>query len=327
MSKWINNKKFEKFKESKKEEKANASDDNGTGNFFLKWKNPTPGTQDSPKEYRIRLLPDKNQDFYTKYYYHFFQTDDKTKTYYIKCPKTDNFSNFCPWCFINQQLWKGNKSDKEKANRYKRNVRFAVNAFIRHDPRDSDVKDEERKVTGKVRLYEFPATLEKKISNELTNEEEGYGVKIFDPEEGNDFVISVASKPPDKNGNVWPDYTLTQFSRKQNSIADSEEEVKEIMENVYDLSEYLEKMSMNWESHEKLLKEEMVWDYVEDVFKKNVKKSDNDEEKSTKSKNIPENDENHEKSTESEETSVNSENSENDDNCSEEDLVEELKNL
>ena len=81
MSKWVNNDKFEQFKNKKKEEKSKP-DENVGGGFFLKWKNPQMGTQDKPKVYKVRLLPDKNQDFYLKYFYHFFQTEDN-KTYYI----------------------------------------------------------------------------------------------------------------------------------------------------------------------------------------------------------------------------------------------------
>ena len=275
MSKWVNNEKFEDFKNQKKGE---SDEKPNTGGFYLKWENPKMGTQEQPKTYKVRLLPDKNQDFYKRYYYHFFQSDDKT--YYIKCPKTDNFENFCPYCYANQLLFKGNKEDQKRAYRYKRNERFVGNVFIVEDPRDVD-KESDKKVSGTVKLYEFPATVESKIKNELVNEEEGFGPAIFDPEKGHDLQIKVLAKKPDANGKIWPDYSLTQFSRKTSSIADSDEEIKKIMESVYDLSEYLKSMEKTWEDHEKILKQELIWDDVEEVFRKKVSQTSQNKESDT----------------------------------------------
>lgn len=285
------------------------------------------GSQETPKVYKVRLLPDKNQDFYLKYFYHFFQTDDG-KTYYIKCPKTHGFDHFCPWCYVNQQLYKGTDSDKKRAYRYKRNERFVSNIYIIDDPRDVDAAAE-NKVNGTVRLYEFPATVEGKIKNELTNDDEGFGPAIFDPEKGHDLQIKILAKKPDKNNKVWPDYSLTEFSRKAYPIADTEEKINEIMDSVYDLSEYIEKMGKSWDEHEKLLKSELVWDDVEDAFIRNVGKPASGDSGGTNSNNQkeeedlpfePDNDE--PAGTDASETSTDA-----DDDTDENDLLEELKNL
>lgn len=286
------------------------------------------GTQDTPKVYKVRLLPDKNQDFYAKYFYHFFQTEDN-KTYYIKCPKTHGFDQFCPWCSVNQQLYKGTDSDRKRAYRYKRNERFVSNIYIIDDPRDADVNKEE-KVSGTVRLYEFPATVEGKIKNELTNDDEGFGPAIFDPEKGHDLQIKILAKKPDKNNKVWPDYSLTEFSRKPHPIADTEEEIKEIMDSVYDLSEYIEKMGLSWDAHEKLLKQELVWDDVEDAFIRNVGKTESasqPEEKQKEEDNSSSDDAPFEPDVT--DSSANVDNSANDtgDDPDDQELIEELRNL
>lgn len=333
MSKWVNNEKFEKFKNQKKEEKSKPDQKSG-GGFFKIWRNPQKGTQDKPKTYKVRLLPDKNGDFYFKYFYHFFQTEDE-KTYSILCEKTHGMDHFCPWCSVNQQLWKGNSSDKKLAYRYKRNERFVANVYIVDDPRDADA-EKDNKVAGSVRLYEFPAAVEGKIANELTNDDEGFGPSIFDPERGHDLHIKVAAKKPDKNKVVWPDYSLTEFSRKPYAIG-TEDEIKEIMDSVYDLTDYINKKGISWEDHEKILKQELVWDYVEDTFIKNVGKS------SVKSQEKPDdqsNDEEKQETTEvpwydeSDESSDESNNSESqdtagdaDDDIDDESLIEELKGL
>jgi len=289
------------------------------------------GTQEDPKTYKVRLLPDKNGNFYFKFYYHFFQTEDK-KTYNIKCEKTHGMDKFCPWCYVNQQLWKGNSSDQKLAYRYKRSERFVSNVYIINDPRDADV-EKDRKVAGTVRLYELPAAVEGKIANELTNDDEGFGSAIFDPENGHDLLIKIAAKKPDKNKNIWPDYSLTEFSRKPRAIG-NEEEIKEIMESVYDLNEFITKKGISWLDHEKLLKSELVWDYIEDAFIKNVGKLSNENESSETSSNNENKsdddtpwfeDDNSESSTTDNTESNDSTNV--DDEDDEDSLLEELKSL
>ena len=322
MSKWVNSDKFKKFVNNKKKEKENEPTNVG-GGFFLKWTNPIMGTQDTPKIYKIRLLTDKNGDFYKKYYYHFFQSGEKT--YYILCEKTHGFDKFCPWCAVNQQLWKGNSADKERAGRYRRNERYVGNAFIIHDPRDSDISDPDKKYSGTRRLYEFPATVENKIANELTNDEEGFGPAIFDPENGHDLLIKISAKKPDKNGKVWPDYSLTEFSRKQSAIADTPEEIEKIMESVYDLTEYIKQMGMSWQEQEKLLKQELVWDEVEDEFIKNFGSKKEVKKETPKQETKPDSDDENESDTKDD--SADEESPFVDDDTNDEDLLNELENL
>jgi hypothetical protein len=277
------------------------------------------GTQDKAKVYRGRLLPDKQGQFYKKYYYHFFKSGEKAS--YVKCNKTDNFDNYCPWCHANQILWKGNSNDQKKAALYKRNERFCSNFFIIEDPRDSDTASE-YKVNGKVRLYEFPATIESKIVNELTNEQEGYGSAIFDPEDGYDLQVRIKAKKPDAKGKVWPDYSDTMFSRSKSSIAETEAEIKEIMNTVYDLNEYINSINVDWEVQEKLLKQELLWDDVKDTFMKNVPGySSSEEEKEVDTKSDVKEDDNPFVDEKKEDKKTN------DDEPSDEDLLNELNNL
>ena len=325
MSKWVNNDKFKQFVNQKKEEKANEESKSTGGGFFLKWQNPKMGTQTDERTYKVRLLTDQNGDFYLKYLYHFIQTEDKT--YYIKCEKTHGMNKFCPWCAVNQSLYKGNETDKKRAYKYKRNERFVGNVFIINDPRDAEIEDDSRKVNGTVRLYEFPATIEAKIKNELTNDDEGFGPAIFDPENGHDFIIKVLAKKPDKNNKVWPDYSLTGFSRKASAIADSSEKIEEIMKSVYDLTKYIDSMGISWEEHEKVLKQELVWDEVEDEFRRKVGQEKPRLDEKTPEENFKESVSENKKSqeettTEASEVSVNS-----DDDINEDDLLNELESL
>lgn len=258
MSKWLNKDKFKEFANKKAVE---APRETG-GDFVLKWKNPVMGTQDKAKEYRVRFLPDKDSNFYMKYCYHYFVIDEKH--YFIFCPKTHSMDEYCPWCSVSQMLYKGNKEDKKLASNYKRMEKFVGNVLVVDDPRDADVEDE-YKVSGKVRLYEFPGTIESKLKNEITDRSEGYGMAIFDPEEGFDLIIKIKAKKPDKNGKVWPDYSDTQFSRKPSSIG-TEKEIEELIAQTVNLQEFIEKESLSWDEHKKLLKLEGYWEDIEDEF-------------------------------------------------------------
>ena len=286
------------------------------------------GTQDVERVYKGRLLPDKNGDFYFKYLYHFFKSGERY--YYIKCPKTHDMNAFCPWCYVNQLLWQGNESDKKRAYKYKKNVRFVGNFFVINDPRDSDVDDSERKASNKNFLYEFPEAVESKIKNEMTKLEEGYGPKIFNPEDGHNLLIKIKAKKPDINGKIWPDYSNTEFSRTPSSIAESKEEVEKIMENVYDLSKYLQSLDKDWEFHEKLLKQELVWDDVEDVFIKHVGKNSTEEKETPEeSHSTTETFNENSKFEKSDNISDGDDRNNNDSegNISDEDLLEQLENM
>jgi len=189
-------------------------------------------------------------------------------------------------------------------------------------------KESDKKVSGKVRLYEFPATVESKIKNELVNEEEGFGPAIFDPEDGHDLHIKVLAKKPDAKGKIWPDYSLTQFSRKGTAIASTEEEIKKIMDSVYDLSEYLKSMEKTWEEHEKILKQELIWDDVEETFRKKLSLN---ETKPSNKKDAQESKESGEDQSEKEESQNTGNESErtddSGDDLDEDALMDELENM
>ena len=260
MSKWLNKDKFKAFV-NKRQEDQSSDDQDG---FAKKWKNPQMGTVEKAKEYTIRLLPDKQSQFYLRYFYHYFVTDEKH--HFITCPKTENMDSYCPWCSMAQQLYRGNKEDKAMAKTYSRREKFVGNILILDDPRDDGV-DDEYKVKNSVRLYEFPATIESKIKSEITDKTEGYGMAVFDPENGHNMIIKIKSKKPDANGKAWPDYADTMFSRSPSSLG-TEKEIDEIMEGTVDLAKHLKDGQLSWQNHEKLLKIEGFWEDVQEEFER-----------------------------------------------------------
>lgn len=263
MSKWLKKDAYEMFAGQKAKE---VEEQDNVGGFYKKWKNPQMGTTEKAKEYKIRLLPDVNSGFYKDYLYHGFTSGETFK--YLLCEKTYGMDKFCPWCEVTKILYQGNESDKRKAGEYKRKQRFVSNIFISEDPRDAEVKDDAYKVNGTVRLYEFPSTVESKIKNEITDTEQGYGMEIFDPENGYDFILKIKAKPKDKSGKEWPDYGDSMFARKASPIANTDEEIEKLMESRYDLDEYIKGLRVPVEEHEKLLKAEMLWDDIGHTFEK-----------------------------------------------------------
>lgn len=264
MSKWVNTEKFEQFKEERSNDNTEKKSE---VTFARKWINPVMGSLGKPKEYHIRLLPDTKGNFYKKFHYHMFQSGESWK--FILCPKTHNFDNYCPWCQLTQLLYQGSDADKARAQAYKRKDKFVGNIFVVKDPRDVDQQDSDKHFTGKTFLYEFPATIEQLIKKEITDTENGWGYKIFDPENGHNLIVSIGAKKPDKAGKVWPDYSLTTFAKKPSSIGD---DVDGIMETTQDIMEYVEASMKSPEEHAEILKAELVYDDVKDQFERHMLK-------------------------------------------------------
>lgn len=260
MSKWVNTDKFEDFKN---ERQNDTSDQKNEVSFARKYPNPKMGTQSTPKEYHVRLIPDMQGDFYKKMYYHMFQSGESWN--FIMCPKSKDFDAYCPWCALTQLMYQGSDADKKRAYTYKRKEKFVGNIYVVKDPRDADQGDESRLLAGKTFLYEFPQTIEQLIKKEITDTENGWGFKIFDPEDGHNLIITIGAKKPDKAGKVWPDYALTTFSKRPSSIGD---DIDGIMETTQGIMEYIDNSMKTNEEHQELLKSEMVYDDVRDTFER-----------------------------------------------------------
>ena len=117
MSKWISKDLFNDFQKEKKAE-ADKPNSYGMKRSDIIWDTPLKGTQDKPKIYEGRFLPDIDGGFYKKYSYHMFQSGEKWM--FILCPKTYNFEIYCPFCSATSQLYQGTEADKKIAYNYKR---------------------------------------------------------------------------------------------------------------------------------------------------------------------------------------------------------------
>jgi len=323
ISKWINKELFGAFQEEKKQEKDSPQGGSGIRRMDYLWKNPDKGTDTTPKVYVGRFLPDPKGNFYKKYFYHMFKSGEKWA--FFMCPKTHNMDNFCPICSATNKLYMGTAADKKMAKSYKRKEKFVGNFFIQDDPRDSE-REPDDKVKGQVKLYEFPGKVEMKLKEQITDNKYGLGPSIFDPgENGYDFIIKILSTKKDPSGNIWPDYSNSEFSRRPSAIADSDSEIERIMSTTIDIDEYLNSMEKDDDAYIQVLKAEMLWDLVKDEWERvkgksytqTSKKDLEKEVETSSSRGVPEDD--------IDDSQWDDDSSESSD--SDEDLLKELENL
>ena len=188
---------------------------------------------------------------------------------FVLCPKTHDFTNYCPVCAATYKLYQGSSEDKAAAKNYKRKEKFCGNIYVVKDPRDADAGSEDEKNTGKVLVYEFPSKLEQKIKSEMTDEEYGNGLNIFDPgEDGIDFLIKVGATKPGPDGQSFHDYSESKFTNKPYALAKTDDEIEKILNSTYDLDEYINNMARDEEAILSLLKEEMLWELIESDYNK-----------------------------------------------------------
>lgn len=266
MSKWLNKDEYEKFKyERKNDQQKNDT----TG---MVWPTPKPGTDQKPEVYKIRFLPNKdNNGFYKKYFYHYISSTIMQKSYYIHCPKTENSDAFCPICAISNKLYNsGSKEDKLFASKINKKVKFVSNIFIVDDPFDKE-RDENFKCNGKVKLYNFPSKVESKLKAQLNDiDDEAIGINIFNPgEEGYDFILKVGKTKPDKYNKTYYNYDLSEFSRKSRPLG-TDDEIEEIMNNLFDINEFIKNKNeeLSKEDILKIIKDENLDGFIRHELEK-----------------------------------------------------------
>lgn len=192
------------------------------------------------------------------------------KWVFLLCPKTYNFDNYCPWCSVTSKLYMGSAADKSAAYNYKRKEKFVGNVFVVEDPRDADREKEER-MAGTVKIYEFPAKVEMKLKEEITDMKNGLGPAIFDPsDEGYDFILKVLSTKKDDRGRQWPDYSNSAFARRPSGIADTDGKIRSILDETKELDNYIKTLERDNDFIKESLKNEMVYDLIETEWKKHT---------------------------------------------------------
>lgn len=326
-SKWINTKLFENYVAAKENEATEKTSSFRRSEHV--WASPQMGTTDKAKVYEGRFLPDQNGKFTQKYMYHMWKSGEKW-VFYL-CPKTHGMDKFCPICSIVSSLYTGTADDKALAFRMKRKDRHVGNFYIISDPRDKEIDDEAKKSSGKVKLYEFPSKLESKLKNEIVDKKEGLGYAIFDPgSEGHNIIIKIKATKTDAKGNSYPDYSDSIFSRKPSPVADSDNEIKQIMSSTYSIDSYIGSMEMSKENTVTMLKNEMLFDMIESEWARH-NKTTNTETKREEDDDVKDFDEGDTKQAPTKSTSTGKTKAKaepvKEDDLTEEDLLRELNSM
>ena len=261
MTKWLEESECEDFE---KELREKGEEESTSGEEFRKvfHKYSKPFDVD----YTLRFLPavkDKHPGrFIRPFYRHVFQNTDEDWVF-ITCPWTYGDKK-CPVCRIVSKLYASSESqDRKIAKKMRRSTWYVANAYVVEDPTDKGKDDEEQRSEGKVKLFPFKKQINEVISSGCDgNAADGLGVKaVLDPEEGYDFILKVRENRTEDA--VFPSYRQSNFARKPRPIADTDKEIKAVLEQVYSLDDYLEEIKMSKTRMLEIMEEEGLIDYLE----------------------------------------------------------------
>lgn len=185
----------------------------------------------------IRFLPnqDPNELPWVRIFNHGFQ--GPTGKWYIENSLTTIGQND-PVGELNSRLWNtGNEADKEIARKQKRKLTYIANVLIVSDPKHPENE-------GQVRLFRFGKKIFDKIMDKArpTFEDET-PVNVFDLWEGADFKLR------QRKVEGYANYDQSTFM-EPSAVADSEDELLEIMGKTHDLKEFID--PKNFKSYEEL---------------------------------------------------------------------------
>jgi hypothetical protein len=174
----------------------------------------------------IRFLPqpDIEKPPSISFYQHGFK--EKGKWFIDNCPST--FANPCPVCEHIEPYWELDTDEGSNyARRYSRTKQFIANILVIKDLIKPDNN-------GKVFLFKFGVKLYEKIEEKIFPESElDEAIQIFDPWEGCNFKLKLRQKSKRNN------YDNSAFVDTQGPIAESDEKLEVIFNQMIDLDEFL----------------------------------------------------------------------------------------
>ena len=174
----------------------------------------------------IRFLPqpDIESPPTISFFQHGFK--EKGKWFIDNCPST--FTNPCPVCEYIQPYWdEDTEESMNYARRYSRTKQFIANILV--------IKDLVKPANnGKVFLFKFGIKIYEKIEEKIFPESElDEAVQIFDPWEGCAFKLKLRQKSGRNN------YDNSEFVSKMGPVAEDDEKLETIFNQLVDLSEFL----------------------------------------------------------------------------------------
>ena len=173
----------------------------------------------------IRFLPGKDGSIpFVRYWDHGFK--GPTGLWYIENSLT-SIGQTDPVGELNSKLWNsGIDADKEKARSQKRRLHYVTNIMVISDP--SAPQNE-----GKVYLYKFGKKIFDKIYDQMNPEfADETPIDPFDFWEGADFKLKI------RNVEGYRNYDKSEFSTPAALLEGSEDKLKDVYENMHDLTEF-----------------------------------------------------------------------------------------
>ena len=169
----------------------------------------------------IRFLPQKDIEKApaVKIFNHFFK--ERGQWFIEKCPTT--IGKECPVCDYVKPLW---DEDEDLARKYCRSTQYIANILVVKDP--SNPENE-----GKVMLFRYGKKIQDKIMDKVAPESDlDEPVQIYDLWNGCNFKFKL------KKVSGFNNYDSSEFYGKETAIADTDEEIEEIYNQIYDLDEF-----------------------------------------------------------------------------------------
>ena len=173
----------------------------------------------------LRFLPGQDGGIpFVRYWDHGFK--GPTGLWYIENSLT-SIGQTDPVGELNSKLWNsGIESDKEKARAQKRRLHYVTNVYV---VSDSSAPQNE----GKVFLYKFGKKIFDKIFDQMNPEfADETPVDPFDFWEGADFKLKI------RNVEGYRNYDKSEFSSPAALLDGSEDKLKEVYEQMHDLTEF-----------------------------------------------------------------------------------------
>jgi len=184
------------------------------------------------------------------------------------CPETflEN-KNACPICNVARKLYATNDpTDEAKASKLWRKKSWVCNILVVKDSRNNNANE------GKVFMYKYGIKIYNKFNTALFPEEDSGDTPLmfYHPNEGYDFNLVC------KRVSEWPNYDDSQFVRDSTPIANSDKEMKKILESVYDIeSEILDPSNFkSIEELEKIVKDNILGEFENSSPTKKAKTED-----------------------------------------------------